>query len=431
MEAKQATYILVAITVFSLVFTASALVRGGEYTDLTPTTLADILGEAVQKKGLSDIGAMPSSVRVLPYYPHATLSVVNVLTVNETPVIFVDKIVISEKHKVYYAGDSRRDIADVIRAALTDGYDQALYNFYPVLAVAREGVPVNYYDEIKVPGIKELSIPEKFTEMVQMVKPVLLAVVIGVVDENLTGIYGPITIYYVAVETRCVLENGLLSKALIVYAIVHDPEGLIYGREYVVGLSAYTFIGAGGFSEFTLFLYSLAVYGILGLSATGAGATIKPDELDKFSALTATFFIVQTISLFIILRVLGVPFSLMAQASVILGPWLNLLSLLWLPSYFTIAYYYGYSGARYELDKGENITGVLSRISITAIAFLLMMLLLIFPRQFLETLVSFMGINGLFLYMLILSGVIALIGIEIGIMYARVQRVRKEFTRII
>ncbi|GEM_PF-6983898 len=409
------------------------IVYGGEYRKLDQYTLAAVIGDEVVKKGLGDIGSIPGSVRVLPKHPGATMSIADVRTFNNTVMILVKDLKIAEKYVIGYSNSSTKRVYKldyIVGEKINEIYGMGLDYFYSILMEARKGVPLNYYDEVRIPGVVSIDMPSSYYDVVKTIRPKLLCIVVGFVDDNLTNVYGPIIVYYFGIVVRGTLENGLTTKILIIYALVYDPAHLIYGEAYTVGYATYTYIGAGQLSSSTLFIYALGIYGIIGLVLTGFSFTIKPIEHDKFIALVAGLFILQSLSLLIIVRIMNIPLDETLEMIIDIGPWFHVIMFLWLPAYIVASYHYGYHSTSVTREL-PSTPSLISRISLTAFSSLVLMLTLIFPQQFLVMLSSYMGLSALAFYIVLLSGVIAIIGSQLGILYAKTQRIKKEYTRVI
>ncbi len=426
------TIVLTIALLLVVLLLTPAITESQAFKVLDRSGIADIIRDKLRVKGFTTATGIPRDIRVLPDIPCARIDVIEARDYGDLYVLFFDELYMSD-NLVVEASDLKKKPSfsqdNVLDGALSDYYDKALDHFYAVIGKIRDGVSANVYDRLKVPGLQSIDVPVSYYKARTVVKPVLSLVLIGFHDIYSNKTYGPLIIYYIAFETRATLESGLPVRVLLVYSIVYDPSHIVYKTEYTVGYVTHVVLGKSGIGSIVSFMNALAVYGALGVFATVLAVVVKPDEHDKYVGLVIGFFALQTISIFIAIRLMGMSLQGALEAAIQLGHWLHILAFLWFPAYLLASYYYGIQYitlASIEETSLRQLTGLILSMLI-AIVFLF--ITIIIPDQVLLTLTAYLGYNALFVFMLLVSGLIAFVGIQIGLLSAKMKILRTAMAR--
>ncbi len=410
-----------------------SIVSSGEYKVIGRDTISDILKDKLYSRGIHIAESIPSSIRVLPDIPNAKFHIVYTRDYGETYVLFFNEIKLSDNIRVStndISGPSYGNLDLLVDKVFGEFYTNILNHFYALLGSMKNGVEPNTYDHLRVPGLKELDVPTNYYRAREIIDPALSLVLVGFYDAGSNKTYGPLIIYYIAFETRATLESGLPARVLLVYTLVYDPVHILYKNEYTVGYVTHVILGKTGFGSIISFMNALAVYGGLGVFATVLSIVVKPSEHEKYAGLVIGYFALQALSIFIAVRIMGISMQSALEAAIQLGHWLHILAFLWFPAYLLASYYYGISYLTITSVEETSVRQLIGLAVSMMIAIILLFITIAIPDRVLIALTAYLGYNALFIFMILLSGLIAFVGIQLGLLSARMRFIRTVLTRV-
>ncbi len=378
-------------------------------------TLSDIFTKEISRKGLSSTPASFTGVRVLPGFPTARIDVIKQDFVNNTRVYFYSEIKDFNIQLAAYNPRSTNIINDntLLESIMGKYYKTALDLLYYALPTLAEGIPIGSYDELKPNYIKSLNIPP-YPE-IRILKPKLLLVLVG--PSNGAETSDPIIIYYFTLEVTGKDYHDNVIRVLMVLSVVLDTSGMIYG-ENTVGLSAYYVYGASVATG--TYIPYLAVYAFMGLVVSGVVVYIEIDEDYKYYILLLVLFIAQLFGFLLTLILSGTPIASILDIIISLNQWFVILFLFWSLPYLLLAYTFNSSKELEDVSPGKvAVEGI-----IFALSLILLIMLSINPAGTVTYLIATMGVEALYLYILLLIGLSMFIGLTLGGLWARLIKIR-------
>jgi hypothetical protein len=360
-------------------------------------------------------------VRVLPGIPDAVVRIIETRMQNDTVIGVFGNVSLYGKIILGFNSRSKNmfRIENILTRVFHDDYRNALSIFYGYIPSLRNGLPPGSYSPDQPSGIKSLNIP-LYPEDKSMIKPKLLLVLVG--PSNGLYVSDPVVTYYFGFEVTGTLYPGTYTRVAVVVSVVIDHGGRLYGRD-MVGVVAYYAYG----SSVSMGLAGplMAIYGFIGLLASGIPLYATIDEDYKYYLYIFILFSIQVFSFFAIIMALKIPVKLISDIVVSLGPWYVIINLLWLIPYFLLAYIYHSGKEDVEAPSPGRAAaeGVL-------LAFILIFLFIlsIDPGGIVRYLMGVGGPEATYLFIVILSGIIVLAGLLLGGMWAKLGRIR-EYSR--
>ncbi len=410
-------YFITVITLIFIVLSSAAVLAENE--ELNSSILAGILSKAVIDKKLTNVPVTLQSVSVLPGFPDAVVSVLTEYSVNNTRLIVYTNI---KTHGLRIASfnpksEKMYELNNMIRLVFRKYYDQALDAFYHYIPSLSVGLPSGNYDPTRPAGVKSLNIPQ-YPEDIALIKPQLLLVLMGPSDGSFVS--DPVIVYYFGFETTGVLYPDVYTRLVVVVAIVVDLSGRVYGGVYP-GLVGYYAFGES-FSVGTS-APLMAVYGFIGIVATGILLFATIDEEYKYYLYIFILYSLQIFSFLLILVVSKTPIQLVFDLVAALGQWFVFVFLLWTIPYILLAYMYH---SEKELEAPSPGRAVLEGL-LFAVLLITVFLVSVNPVGIVRYLVATFGPESAYLFIVFLSTITLFLGLLTGGLWAKLSKV-KELT---
>ncbi len=401
-----------------LVFLSSTAVIA-ENEELNPATLASILSKTIIDKKLTNIPATLQSVSVLPGFPDARVFVLTEYNVNNTRLIVYTRMKEHGLNIISFNPKSEKiyELNNMIRLVFKKYYDQALNAFYHYIPSLSVGLPSGNYDPTRLAGVKSLSIPQ-YPEDIALIKPQLLLVLLGPSDGSFVS--DPVIVYYFGFETTGVLYPDIYTRLIVIVTIVVDLSGRIYGGVYP-GLAGYYAFGES-FSVGTS-APLMAIYGFIGIVATGILLFSTIDEEYKYYLYIFILYSLQIFSFLLILVVSKTPIQLVFDLVAALGQWFVFVFLLWTIPYILLAYMYH---SEKELEAPSPGRAVLEGL-LFAVLLIVIFLVSVNPVGIVRYLVAIFGPESAYLFIVFLSTITLFLGLLTGGLWAKLSKV-KELT---
>jgi len=406
-----------SIILFFVVVNSLSVVSPTSTNIIGPRELGKLLSQELQRRNIIEAPIVLDGLKTLPGIPDAEITYITMTKINETLTVLYSDLSVYKVKLVEYNPNSpnQYSVKDVYRNAFKTRYDEAIELFYNYIPWLADGVPRGTYVPGKPSGIKSLNIPA-YPEVKMYIKPKLLAVFVG--PSNSESVSDPVYVYYFTFETNGVLYPDIYTRVLVIVSVVIDTSGRVYGgsRADIAGYYAY-----GESFTISSAIPIMAVYGFLGILATGILLFVSIDEEYKYYLFIFLLFALQIFSFLLLLMASKTPIQLVYDLIIALNQWFIALFLLWTIPYIFLSYTYN---AAKELEEPSPAKAVLEG-TVLSISLIIVMIMMFNPSAIVRLMIAVMGPESAYLFIVFLTGLTMVMGLIIGGMWAKLVRVKE------